>query len=57
MVTKGANRDTAWFSIVDEEWPALKVAYEFWLAPENFDEAGLQSTRLTVGAPPRLKKS
>jgi RimJ/RimL family protein N-acetyltransferase len=42
MVVKGHNRDTAWFSILDSEWPALKSAYESWLAPENFDRDGQQ---------------
>lgn len=50
MVAKGANRDTAWFSMLDDEWPALKAVYESWLAPENFDEAGLQKERLVVAA-------
>lgn len=50
MVSKGANRDTAWFSMLDEEWPALKAVYESWLMPENFDEAGRQRMRLTVAA-------
>jgi len=43
---KGRTRDTAWFSIVDSEWPKLKQAYLAWLAPENFDEAGRQRRRL-----------
>lgn len=51
MVIKGANRDTAWFAIVDQDWPALKLAYEAWLAPENFDEAGRQKTRLMAARP------
>ncbi|KAB2920122.1 MAG: GNAT family N-acetyltransferase [Hyphomicrobiaceae bacterium] len=42
VVTKGRNRDTAWFSIIDGEWPALKRAYRQWLAPENFDAEGRQ---------------
>lgn len=46
MVTKGANRDTAWYSILDSEWPNLKRAYRDWLAPENFDSNGQQITRL-----------
>jgi RimJ/RimL family protein N-acetyltransferase len=37
MVVKGQNRDTAWFSILDWEWPARRAAFERWLAPENFD--------------------
>jgi RimJ/RimL family protein N-acetyltransferase len=48
MWAKGANRDTAWFSMIDGEWPALKQAYERWLAPENFDAAGRQKTRLEL---------
>lgn len=46
MVAKGQNRDTAWFSVLDSEWPALKRAYEAWLSPENFDENGQQKKRL-----------
>ena len=37
MVVKGENRDTAWYSIIDKEWPALKRAYQEWLDPANFD--------------------
>ena len=46
MVAKGANRDTAWYSIIDSEWPALKRAYENWLDPANFDAEGNQRRRL-----------
>ncbi|MBV2144293.1 GNAT family N-acetyltransferase [Falsochrobactrum sp. TDYN1] len=46
MVAKGQNRDTAWFSIIDSEWPALKKAYQGWLAPENFAADGQQIKRL-----------
>jgi RimJ/RimL family protein N-acetyltransferase len=42
VVYKGRNRDTAWFSMIDKEWPALKRAYETWLDPANFDAAGAQ---------------
>ncbi|MDR3727846.1 MAG: GNAT family protein [Terracidiphilus sp.] len=47
MVVKGRNRDTAWFSMLDREWPARKQALEAWLAPANFDGEGrqLQSLR------------
>ena len=45
-VVKGKNRDTAWFSIIDGEWPALKKAYEGWLDPDNFDRDGVQKKRL-----------
>ena len=40
IVYKGRNRDTAWYSILDSEWPALRSAFERWLAPDNFDAAG-----------------
>ena len=45
-VTKMRNRDTCWFSILDSEWPALKMAFEHWLAPDNFDAAGQQRQSL-----------
>lgn len=43
---KGRNRDTAWFSVIDSEWPALKGAFERWLDPGNFDAGENQLTRL-----------
>lgn len=46
MVVKGRNRDTAWFAAIDSEWPALKEAFEAWLAPSNFDDQGQQRERL-----------
>lgn len=46
VVYKGRNRDTAWFSILDTEWPTLRTAYERWLDPANFDEQGQQRTSL-----------
>ncbi len=46
MVVKGENRDTAWFSITDGEWPALRAAFERWLAPANFEPSGGQKNRL-----------
>jgi RimJ/RimL family protein N-acetyltransferase len=45
-VYKGRNRDTAWFSVIDTEWPALRRCFEQWLAPENFDAQGQQLRRL-----------
>lgn len=45
-VIKGQNRDTAWFSIIDNEWPQRREALQRWLAPENFDEQGQQRRRL-----------
>jgi RimJ/RimL family protein N-acetyltransferase len=45
-VTKGRNRDTAWFAAIDSEWPALDRAFSRWLDPANFDERGRQRTSL-----------
>ena len=45
-VVKGRNRDTAWYSIVDDEWPAVRAGFEAWLAPENFDAEGRQKLSL-----------
>ena len=47
MFVKGRNRDTAWFSILDSEWPARKAAFQAWLNPANFDAAGQQKTSLS----------
>ncbi|MBM3374344.1 MAG: GNAT family N-acetyltransferase, partial [Betaproteobacteria bacterium] len=55
VVTKGRNRDTAWFSITDREWPAIRAAHEQWLAPENFDARGRQNTRLSALTAPLLR--
>ncbi|MEC9245331.1 MAG: GNAT family protein, partial [Pseudomonadota bacterium] len=46
MVVKGESRDTAWFSILDSEWPAVKSAFDAWLDPANFDKEGHQKKRL-----------
>ncbi len=46
QVAKGENRDTAWFSIIDKEWPALRAGYRAWLDPANFDGEGRQKKRL-----------
>jgi RimJ/RimL family protein N-acetyltransferase len=48
VVVKGRNRDTAWFSILDREWPALKTAFARWLEPGNFDAAGRQVRSLAA---------
>ncbi|QBY01089.1 N-acetyltransferase [Rhodophyticola sp. CCM32] len=45
-IVKGRNRDTAWFACIDAEWPALKEAFQAWLAPGNFDAGGQQKERL-----------
>ena len=47
VIVKGRNRDTAWFSITDAEWPRLAAAYERWLAPDNFDAQGRQRIALS----------
>jgi len=47
MVVKGRNRDSAWFSILDGEWPRIRAAFEAWLAPENFDADGRQRQSLS----------
>lgn len=46
MVIKGRNRDTAWYSIVDGEWPVVKAGFEAWLSPANFDADGRQKAAL-----------
>jgi RimJ/RimL family protein N-acetyltransferase len=46
LVVKGRNRDTAWYSIVDDEWPAIRAGFEAWLSPHNFDEDGAQKRSL-----------
>ncbi|KAK9234107.1 acyl-CoA N-acyltransferase [Lipomyces kononenkoae] len=46
MIIKGRNRDTAWFSIIDSEWPIVKQAFQAWLDPKNFDEQGRQRQAL-----------
>ena len=46
MIVKGRSRDTAWFSMLDSEWPARRAAFEAWLAPRNFDSEGRQKSSL-----------
>lgn len=46
MVVKGRNRDTAWFALLDGEWPDLRTAHRAWLDPANFDDAGAQRRTL-----------
>ena len=47
MIVKGQNRDTAWFSMLDGEWPNRKAGFERWLDPGNFDAKGQQKSRLS----------
>ena len=46
-IVKGHNRNTAWFSMIDDEWSELKNAYQQWLSPDNFDEHGFQKQKLS----------
>ena len=48
MIVKGRSRDTAWFAMIDAEWPKRKEAFETWLQPSNFDEEGRQTTSLSA---------
>jgi RimJ/RimL family protein N-acetyltransferase len=48
MIVKGRNRDTAWYAMLDTEWPARKAAFEQWLAPGNFDASGRQRIALSA---------
>jgi RimJ/RimL family protein N-acetyltransferase len=48
LIAKGRNRDNAWFSMLDSEWPKRKAAFERWLAPENFDGSGRQKISLAA---------
>jgi RimJ/RimL family protein N-acetyltransferase len=47
FIAKGRNRDSAWFSIIDKEWPPLRAAFLTWLNDDNFDDAGKQKTSLS----------
>ena len=46
MIVKGRSRDTAWFAMIDRDWPAIRAAYDAWLDPANFDADGRQLTPL-----------
>ena len=48
LVYKGRNRDTAWFSLLDSEWPRVKAGLETWLSESNFDAAGHQKAKLQL---------
>ena len=48
MITKGRSRDTAYFSMLDSEWPVRKHNFERWLSPENFNPGGRQKTSLAA---------
>jgi RimJ/RimL family protein N-acetyltransferase len=55
-VSKGRNRDSAWYAAIDSEWPALRAAFQTWLDPTNFDNAGKQRTSLSELTAPILKQ-
>ena len=48
VIVKGHNRDTAWYSIVDSEWPEIDANFKRWLAPDNFDSDGRQQKSLSA---------
>jgi RimJ/RimL family protein N-acetyltransferase len=52
MIVKGRSRDTAWFAMLDRDWPAIRAAYEAWLDPANFDADGRQRTPLAMPSIP-----
>ncbi len=56
-VYKGRNRDTAWYAVIDEEWPGLRNAFSRWLDPTNFDQHGRQRLRLSNLTKPILRES
>ncbi len=53
-VYKARNRDTAWYAVIDRDWPALRLAFDRWLDPENFDEQGRQRVALSSLTEPLL---
>jgi RimJ/RimL family protein N-acetyltransferase len=56
VINKGRSRDTTWYAMIDEEWPALKAAYQAWLDPGNFDANGKQKTALSALTKKALEK-
>jgi RimJ/RimL family protein N-acetyltransferase len=57
MIVQGRNRDTAWYSIIDSEWPSYKAAFERWLSPENFDANGVERQKLGELLKPARRKA
>ena len=55
-VYKGRNRDTAWYAMIDSEWPQLDKAFQRWLDPANFDAQGRQRERLSDLTSPVVKQ-
>jgi hypothetical protein len=48
FIIKGRNRDTAWFSILDTEWPMIRKGFEAWLSDDNFDADAREKAKLRV---------
>jgi RimJ/RimL family protein N-acetyltransferase len=48
MIIKGRNRDTAWFAMIDKDWPKVRAGFEAWMSEGNFDGAGVQKQPLRV---------
>ena len=48
FIIKGRNRDTAWFSMIDTEWPTVRAGFDAWLSPENFDEMAHEKAKLQL---------
>lgn len=48
LIVKGRNRDTAWYAMLDRDWPRVRKAFEAWLSPDNFDARGQQKAKLQV---------
>ena len=55
-IFKGRSRDTAWYAVIDTEWPALREAFQRWLSPENFNQEGQQKIGLSSLTAPLLKQ-
>ncbi len=55
-VVKGRSRDTAWYSVIDQEWPRLRAVFEQWLSPDNFDAQGKQRRALSDLTRPLLHR-
>ena len=48
MIIKGRNRDTAWYAIIDKDWPRIREGFDTWLDPANFDENGIEKAKLRL---------
>jgi RimJ/RimL family protein N-acetyltransferase len=57
MIVKGRNRDTAWYAMLDRDWPAIDAAFRRWLAADNFDSAGRQRQALQAAEAGGIKRA